>query len=97
MPKTRTNHRRHPGGRPAKPNKELFVQVTCVLRRDTLKRLKTAAGRHFGGFLQAHLDRYPLPTKKEYSEQLAFEGAIAESVIEAATRKHDAPRKTAKS
>lgn len=54
-------------GRRPKPNKELFIQVTCVLRRDTVERLKEGAdSRYFGSFLQEHLDRYPPPSREHY-------------------------------
>lgn len=56
-------------GRPRKLNPEDFVQVTCVLRRDTVEQLKAGAGgkhKFFGSFLQFHLDRYPIPTHDEY-------------------------------
>lgn len=50
-------------------NPEDFVQVTCVLRRDTVDKLKEGAGgkhKFFGSFLQFHLDRFPIPTHEEY-------------------------------
>jgi hypothetical protein len=56
-------------GRPKKPNPEDYIQVTCVLRRDTVEKLKEGAGgkqKFFGGFLQFHLDRFPIPTHEEY-------------------------------
>lgn len=56
-------------GRPRKVNPEDFVQVTCVLRRDTVEKLRAGAGgkhKFFGGFLQFHLDRFPIPTHEEY-------------------------------
>lgn len=37
------------------------VQVTCFLRRDTIAELRAAGGRRWSEYLQAHLDRYPLP------------------------------------
>jgi hypothetical protein len=54
-------------GRPFKLDKDLWGQVTCVLRRDTIEMLKAgAASNRFGEFLQEHLDRYPPPTREEY-------------------------------
>lgn len=58
--------RRH-SGRPPKIDKEKFGQITCVLRQDTIDRLREGAdSRRFGEFLQDHLDRYPLPTRENY-------------------------------
>ena len=38
-----------------------------MLRIDTLERLRAGAGStRFGNFLQAHLDRYPPPTREEF-------------------------------
>lgn len=63
--KLKTNDR--PGGRPPKLNKSEFGQITCVLRLDTIERLKAGAGsKHFGEFLQAWLDRHPPPTREQY-------------------------------
>lgn len=45
------------------------MQITCVLRRDTVEKLRAGAGgkhKFFGSFLQFHLDRFPLPTHQEY-------------------------------
>jgi hypothetical protein len=54
-------------GRPFKVDKELWGQVTCILRRDTIEMLREgAASNRFGEFLQEHLDRYPPPTRGEY-------------------------------
>lgn len=56
-------------GRPPKPNKEDYIQVTCVLRKDTVEKLKAGAGgkeKFFGAFLQFHLDRFPVPSHEEY-------------------------------
>jgi len=69
---TKSNHSNHkrarPGaGRKPKLHKEDWGQITCVLRLDTIRALKEgAASNRFGEFLQAHLDRYPLPTRLEY-------------------------------
>lgn len=55
-----------PRGRPHKTNTDR-MQVTCVLNKDTVQRLREgAASRHFGEFLQAHLDRYPPPTREQF-------------------------------
>lgn len=54
-------------GRPAKTDKADWGQITCVLKKETIQALKLgAASKHFGDFLQAHLDRYPLPSREEY-------------------------------
>ena len=54
-------------GRPRKLDKDKWGQITCVLRHDTIARLKAGAeSRFFGDFLQHHLDRYPLPTRAQY-------------------------------
>jgi glycine/D-amino acid oxidase-like deaminating enzyme len=40
-----------------------------VLRKDTIAKLKEGCGgasKHFGQFLQDHLDRYPLPDRETY-------------------------------
>lgn len=64
--KSRTNVRPL-GGRPPKVNKDLWGQITCVLRKDTIERLKEGAGsKHFGEYLQHHLDRYPVPNREQY-------------------------------
>src|ERR1700759_1588689 len=63
MPTKSKNNDRRPGGRPPKPDKDQWGQITCVLRHDTIERLREGAdSKHFGDFLQAHLDRYPPPT-----------------------------------
>jgi hypothetical protein len=37
------------------------------MRIDTIERLRAGAdSKHFGEFLQAHLDRYPPPTREQY-------------------------------
>jgi hypothetical protein len=73
-PAARRALKRHGGarpgsGRPAKPDPENWIQVTCVLRKDTVQKLREGAGgkqKFFGSFLQFHLDRFPLPTHEEY-------------------------------
>lgn len=65
--KSKITNDRHPGGRPPKLNKDEFGQITCVLRHDTIERLKAGAdSKHFGEYLQHHLDRYPPPTREQY-------------------------------
>jgi hypothetical protein len=50
-----------PLGRPHKPDKALWGQITCVLKRETIRELRSIAkSRLFGKVLQAHLDKYPL-------------------------------------
>jgi hypothetical protein len=54
-------------GRPRKTDSDDFIQVTCVLRRETVDRLKEGAdSKFFGNFLQTHLDRFPVPSHEEY-------------------------------
>lgn len=54
-------------GRPVKMDKDQWGKITCVLRKDTIEKLKSgAASKHFGDFLQWHLDRYPLPKREVY-------------------------------
>jgi hypothetical protein len=84
----KNNHRR-PGsggarsnaGRPVKKDKTLWGKVTCVLRLDTIAKLKAGVGRksanpQFGEYLQYCLDRHPLPSHEQfvaYKEGHAFE------------------------
>jgi hypothetical protein len=61
--KKKVNH----GGRPEKLDKQLYGQITCVLRKETIQQLKAGAkSRFIGEYLQSHLDRYPLPTHEQY-------------------------------
>ena len=65
--KLKPTERRTVRGRPEKLDKDKWVQVTCVIRRDTVERLREGAdSKHFGEYLQKHLDRYPPPTREEY-------------------------------
>jgi hypothetical protein len=67
--KHRTTHggARSNSGRPPKLHKDKWGQITCVLRHDTIEKLRTGAdSRFFGEFLQHHLDRYPLPSREQY-------------------------------
>jgi hypothetical protein len=60
---------REGSGRPRKENPDDYVQITCVLRKDTVEKLRAGAGgghKFFGGFLQWTLDRYPIATHDEY-------------------------------
>ena len=67
MPNKSKTNGRHAGGRPQKIDKGKFSQITCVLRRDTIERLREGAGsKHFGEYLQNHLDRYPPPDRAQY-------------------------------
>lgn len=66
--KTRRGGARPNSGRPRK-DPTVWGHVTCVLRRDTIERLKAGCGgasKHFGAFLQDHLDAYPLPSRETY-------------------------------
>jgi hypothetical protein len=69
-------------GRPPKPDKDDYVQITCFLRKDTVAALRAGVGGgvtgtaqrgRFGKFLQAHLDRYPLPSHEEYLARIKGE------------------------
>lgn len=68
MAKTSKNKRLHVHrGRPFKEDKDEWTQVTCMLRIETLERLRAGAGSlRFGNFLQDHLDRHPPPTREQY-------------------------------
>jgi len=68
MNKFKHGGERKNSGRPPKPNKEAWGQITCVLRKDTIEKLHAGAGggKFFGAFLQHHLDRYPLPSFEDY-------------------------------
>jgi hypothetical protein len=74
----KNNHRR-PGsggarsnaGRPVKKDKTLWGKVTCVLRLDTIAKLKAGVGRksanpQFGEYLQYCLDRHPFPSHEQF-------------------------------
>lgn len=55
---------RRPG--PPPPPSDL-IKVTCMLRKDTVQKLREGAGgRFFGEFLQTHLDRFPVPDRATY-------------------------------
>lgn len=70
-PKGQRGGPRPGSGRPAKADKSKWGQITCVLRKETILALKLgAASKHFGDFLQHHLDRYPLPNRDEYLAML---------------------------
>jgi hypothetical protein len=55
-------------GRPPKTDRENWGRVTCILRKDTIDRLREASdnGRFFGEILQSHLDRFPIPSRSQY-------------------------------
>jgi hypothetical protein len=54
-------------GRKPKDDADNYTQVTCVLRNDTLEKLREGANsKFFGAYLQCHLDRFPLPSHEEY-------------------------------
>lgn len=55
------------GRRPRDP--KVWGQITCILRRETIEQLRQGCGgaqKHFGPFLQDHLDRHPLPSREMY-------------------------------
>jgi hypothetical protein len=63
---------RRNSGRPPKQDKAGWGQVTCVLRNDTIARMRAGAGsRFFGAYLQDHLDRYPPPDYDTYHALLS--------------------------
>jgi hypothetical protein len=61
---------RKKSGRPPKQDKDLWKQVTCLLRKDTIAKLHAEAGGRFGKYLQDHLDRHPLPSREDYEAWL---------------------------
>jgi hypothetical protein len=65
--------RSRPAGRPPKIDKDRWGQITCVLRKDTIDRIRAGVGggKFFGEYLQAHLDRFPPPSFTEYMAFLA--------------------------
>ena len=72
-----------PGGRPVKPDKHLYAQVTCILRRDTINQMRalSKSNRFFGEVLQDHLDRYPLPTRQEHRDMQRWEESIRKAAV----------------
>lgn len=46
------------------------VQVTCMLRRDTIDELRRAGGRRWGEYLQKHLDAHPIDPNAELRSNL---------------------------
>jgi hypothetical protein len=68
---------RQNSGRPPKQDKEIWGQITCVLRHDTIEKIRAGAGsRFFGEYLQDHLDRYPPPDRATYQARLNREPLI---------------------
>ena len=64
-------------GRPLKVNKPDWGQITCILKKDTIEALKAgAASKHFGEYLQAHLDRYPPPSREIYLALMKHEPVV---------------------
>jgi hypothetical protein len=57
---------RQNSGRPRKEDQDNYTQITCVLRNDTVAKLRAGGGKFFGSFLQSHLDRFQLPTHEDY-------------------------------
>lgn len=58
-------------GRP-KRDSQTWGQITCILKRETIEQLRAGCGgaqKHFGPFLQDHLDRYPLPDRETYEHR----------------------------
>jgi hypothetical protein len=78
----RQNIRRHKnaGGRPVKPDKDEWGQITCVLKHETIEKLRAGAGgERFGWFLQEHLDNYPPPSKRVYLKRKRMPVIMAEA------------------
>jgi hypothetical protein len=79
-------------GRPLKPDRDKFGQVTCVLRHDTIERLREAAtppdakelNKYFGQYLQWHLDQYP---PLDWQTWQAFLAVSPRRVTQALTRR----------
>lgn len=68
---------RENSGRPRKLDKAVWGQITCVLRHDTIERLRLGAGsRFFGEYLQTHLDRFPPPDSATYQALLGYEPLV---------------------
>lgn len=64
--KTHGGARANSGRRP-KEHKENLIKITCMLRADTVDKLREGAGgRFFGEYLQTHLDRFPPPDRPTY-------------------------------
>jgi hypothetical protein len=80
---TRRGGARPNSGRPRKdPN--IWGQVTCVLRRDTIQKLKDGCGgasKHFGQFLQDHLDEFPLPSRDLYLHKQEIKAIRARAAL----------------
>lgn len=54
-------------GRHQKPDKDDYVKITCMLRKDTVEQLRAGSGsRFFGEFLQHLLDQHPIPSRELY-------------------------------
>lgn len=66
-------------GRPFKLDKAKWGQITCILKKETIAQLKAGAdSKHFGDFLQFHLDRHPLPTREQYEALIKNEPLMIE-------------------
>jgi hypothetical protein len=95
-PKPLRGRGRHGGprpgsGRPLKPDRDKFGQVTCVLRHDTIDRLREAAtppdaplNKYFGEYLQWHLDQYP---PLDWQTWQAFLAVSPRRITQALTRR----------
>jgi hypothetical protein len=66
-------------GRKPKPDKASRLQVTCVLQRDTVERLRNSATppgkaqtKYFGEYLQWHLNFYPPVSYEVWQAELAL-------------------------
>jgi hypothetical protein len=70
---------KHSGGRPPKLDKAAWGQITCVLKNETIEALREGANsKHFGDFLQDHLDRYPPPTRHQYLSSKLLRASMIE-------------------
>lgn len=50
-----------------KLQRENWAYITCILRKDTIAKLKAGGGGlYYGEFLQWVLDRYPIPSREYY-------------------------------
>ena len=84
--KNRIKTKRPKAGRPPKPDKDQWGQVTCVLRHETIARLREGSGsRFFGEFLEEHLTRYPPPDRLQYQSIHREQGRREETYKETKT------------
>jgi len=92
-PKPKRGGARPNSGRPRKDT-DIWGQITCVLRKDTIQKLKEGSGgkmKHFGLFLQYVLDRHPMPEREAYLQwktMQKLDGKAAQPSARLAWEKH---------